>query len=178
MKDARDKRDGDRKLLLDGIDPATAKRERKRAAEVEARGRFDVLATELLEKNRLEGRVEQTLKKKAWLLDMANRDLGGRPVMEISASEVLAVLKKQERAGNLETASRLRTTIGEVFRYAIATGVTTNDPTISLKGALARKRVRSRSAITDNGSLGSGFLSHLHSLVVTMCQKHSLIKSP
>ena len=26
-------------------------------------------------------------------------------------------------------------------------------------------------------SLGSGFLSHLHSLVVTMCQKTSLIKS-
>ena len=121
LKDARDKRDRDRKLLLEGIDPATVKKERKRAAEVEARGRFDVLATELLEKNRLEGRAEQTLKKKAWLLDMANKDLGGRPVMEISASEVLAVLKKQEKAGNLETASRLRTTIGEVFRYAIAT---------------------------------------------------------
>ncbi len=154
LKEAREKRDRDRRLLLEGMDPATVKKERKRAAEVEARGRFDVLAAELLEKNRLEGRAEQTVKKKAWLLDMANKDLAGRPVMEISATEVLAVLKRQERAGNLETASRLRTTIGEVFRYAIASGITTNDPTIPLKGALARKRVRSRAAITDKDRLG------------------------
>ncbi|TMV10023.1 DUF4102 domain-containing protein [Ruegeria sediminis] len=154
LKEARDKRDRDRKLLLEGIDPSTVKKERKRAAEVEARGRFDVLAAELLEKNRLEGRAEQTVKKKAWLLGMANKDLEGRPIMEITSSEVLAVLKRQEKTGNLETASRLRTTIGEVFRYAIASGITTNDPTIPLKGALVRKRVKSRSAITDKDRLG------------------------
>lgn len=154
LKEARDKRDRDRKLLLDGIDPATVKKERKRAAEVSTRGRFDVLAAELLEKNRLEGRAEQTLKKKSWLIEMAQKDLGDRPIMEISPSEVLAVLKKQEKIGNLETASRLRTTIGEVFRYAIASGITTNDPTVPLKGALVRKQVTSRAAITDKERLG------------------------
>ncbi|KUJ76294.1 integrase [Ruegeria marisrubri] len=154
LREAREKRDRDRKLLLEGIDPSTVKKERKRAAEVEARGCFDVLAGELLEKNRLEGRAEQTVKKKAWLLEIANKDLAGRPIMEITPSEVLAVLKKQEKIGNLETASRLRTTIGEVFRYAIASGITTNDPTIPLKGALARRRVQSRAAITDKERLG------------------------
>jgi hypothetical protein len=128
LKEARDKRDRDRKLLVEGIDPATVKRERKRAAEIAQRGRFDILAAELLEKNRLEGRSEQTLKKKAWLVEMATADLGDRSVMEITPSEVLAALKKQEKLGNLETASRLRTTIGEVFRYAIASGITNNDP--------------------------------------------------
>ncbi|MEQ3725843.1 MAG: Arm DNA-binding domain-containing protein, partial [Tateyamaria sp.] len=154
LKEAREKRDRDRKLLLEGIDPSTVKKERKLAAEIDARGRFDVLAGELLEKNRLEGRAENTLKKKSWLIEMANKDLGKRPIMEITPSEVLVVLKKQEKAGNLETASRLRTTIGEVFRYAIASGITTNDPTIPLKGALVRKRVQSRAAITDPVRLG------------------------
>lgn len=154
LKDAREKRDRDRRLILEGIDPSTVKRERKRASEVARRGRFDVLANELLEKNRIEGRAEQTLKKKSWLIDMAIKDLGDMSVLEITSSDVLAVLKKQERVGNIETASRLRTTIGEVFRYAIASGLTSNDPTIALKGALVRKRVRSRSAITDPKRLG------------------------
>lgn len=154
LRDARDKRDRDRRLLLEGIDPATVKKERKRAAEVAARGRFDTLAGELLEKNRIEGRADQTIKKKSWLIDMANKDLGDRPIMEISPSEILAVLKKQEKVGNIETASRLRTTIGEVFRYAIASGITSNDPTSSLKGALVRKKVTSRAAITDKARLG------------------------
>jgi len=154
LKEARDKRDRDKKLLLEGIDPGSVKKERKLAAEIAARGRFEVLAEELLDKNKREGKAEQTIKKKSWLLDMANEKLGKRPIMEITPSEVLAVLKKQEQAGNLETASRLRSTIGEVFRYAIATGVTVNDPTVALKGALVRKRVKSRSAITDKKQLG------------------------
>jgi integrase len=154
LKDARDKRDRDRRLLLEGIDPATVKQERKRISEIARRGRFDVLAAELLEKNRREGRAEQTLKKKTWLIEMANQDLADRPIMEITPSEVLAVLRKQEVIGNVETAGRLRSTIGEVFRYAIASGLTTNDPTLPLKGALVRKRVTPRAAVTDREQLG------------------------
>lgn len=154
LKEARDKRDRDRKLLLDGVDPSRVKQQRKRAAEVEARCRFEVLAAELLEKNRQEGRAEQTLKKKAWLMEMANAEIGKRSIVEITPAEVLSVLKRQERLGNIETASRLRTTIGEVFRYAIASGMTAEDPTVSLKGALVRKQVQSRAAITDKKRLG------------------------
>lgn len=154
LKDAREKRDRDRRLLLEGVDPARVKQERKRADDIAARGRFEVLAAELLDKNKREGRAEQTLKKKAWLIDMANKDLGKRPIMEITPGEVLAVIKKQEQVGNIETAGRLRTTIGEVFRYAIASGITTEDPTVSLKGALVRKRVQSRAAITEGKRLG------------------------
>lgn len=154
LKEAREKRDRDRRLLLEGVDPARVKQERKRANAIASRGRFEILAAELLDKNKREGRAEQTLKKKAWLIDMANKDIGKRPVMEVTPSEVLAILKKQEKLGNIETASRLRTTIGEVFRYAIASGITAEDPTVALKGALVRKQVRSRSAITHETRLG------------------------
>jgi integrase len=155
LKDARDKRDRDRRLLLEGIDPGTVKKERKRASEVARRGRFDLLAAELLDKNRREGRAEQTLKKKSWLIDLANRDLGDLSVIEITPTDVLKTIKKQEALGNIETAGRLRTTIGEVFRYAIATGLTTNDPTVSLKGALVRKRTKHRAAVTNKDDLGN-----------------------
>ncbi len=154
LKEAREKRDRDRRLLLEGVDPARVKQERKRADVVASRGRFEILAAELLDKNRREGKADQTLKKKAWLIDMANKDIGKRPVMEVTPSEVLSVLKKQERLGNIETASRLRSTIGEVFRFAIASGITAEDPTIVLRGALVRKRVRSRAATTDGARFG------------------------
>ena len=154
LKEAREKRDRDKKLLIEGIDPSAVKKERKLATLVAERGRFDCVAAELLEKNRLEGRAEKTIKKKAWLIDIANKDLGERSIVEITAGEVLAALKKQEKLGNLETASRLRTTIGEVFRYAVASGLATNDPTQALKGALIRKQVQSRAAITDRKRLG------------------------
>ncbi|MFX0545528.1 tyrosine-type recombinase/integrase [Roseovarius sp. S1116L3] len=137
LKDARDKCDRGRRLLLEGIDPANVKKERKRAAQVAQRGRFDFLAAELLEKNRQEGRAETTMNKKSWLMDIANKDLGDRAVIEITPSDFLAVLKKQEKGGKIETASRLRTTIGEVFRNAIASGITENDPTLPLKSLTA-----------------------------------------
>ena len=73
LKEARDKRDRDKKLLLEGIDPASVKKERKLAAEIAARGRFEVLAEELLDKNRREGKAEQTIKKKSSLNSKAHQ---------------------------------------------------------------------------------------------------------
>jgi integrase len=52
---------------------------------------------------------------------------------------------------------RLRATIGQVFRFAIATARAVNDPTIALRGALLPPKVKHRSAILDPIELG-GFL--------------------
>lgn len=54
----------------------------------------------------------------------------------------------------METARRLRSTIGSVFRYAMATARAESDPTIALKGALIVPRVASHAAITDPDALG------------------------
>lgn len=48
----------------------------------------------------------------------------------------------------------MRSIIGEVFRYAIATGRALNDPTFSLRGALIAPTVRHRSAILDPKEVG------------------------
>jgi len=44
--------------------------------------------------------------------------------------------------------------IGAVFRYAIATGRATTDPTYALRGALTAPVVRHRAAITDPSAFG------------------------
>ena len=80
--------------------------------------------------------------------------LGSRPIHEISAREVLTVLKEVEARGTYETARKLRTAIGDVFRFAIATARADNDPTIALRGALVTPTVSPRAAIVAPKALG------------------------
>ena len=59
-----------------------------------------------------------------------------------------------ESRGRLETARRLRATIGEVFRFAVATGRAEGDPTGALKGAIAAPIVNQRAAIIEPKAFG------------------------
>jgi integrase len=74
---------------------------------------------------------------------------------EITAREILGVLKSVEGRGRYETAGRLRATIGEVFRYAVATGRADADPTGALKGALTAPTVEHRAAIVEPKAFGA-----------------------
>lgn len=71
------------------------------------------------------------------------------PITGITPHDVLAVLRLVEARGNYETAKRLRTTIGEVFRYAVATLRADTDPTPVLRGALVSPKVRHMPAIVE-----------------------------
>lgn len=61
----------------------------------------------------------------------------------------------RRQRGRLETARRLRSTIGGVFRYAIATARAETDPTTALRGALTTPTVTPRAAVTDGVALGA-----------------------
>jgi integrase len=155
LAEARQRREAERSLLRDGKDPMVEKRTEKLARAIAAGNTFAAVADELLAKMAREGRAETTLKKTKWLFDFARPLIGNRPIGEISAAEVLAVLRKVEVRGRLETARRLRSTIGTVFRYAIATARADNDPTFALRGALTTPKVRPRAAVTDPKAVGA-----------------------
>jgi hypothetical protein len=90
---------------------------RRKGCDQPARGNsFRVVAEELLDKMRREGRAPATLTKTEWLLEFAYDVIGDRPVAKITAPELLAVLRKIEARGTYETARRLRSTCGMVFR--------------------------------------------------------------
>jgi hypothetical protein len=108
-----------------------------------------------LEKKRREGKSETTVSKAVWLFDLATPALGPRPIAEITAPEVLAVLRQVESAGRLETARRLRAIIGQAFRFAVATGRAMSDPTSALRGALTAPVVQHRAAIIDPAPFGA-----------------------
>jgi integrase len=129
-----------------------------------------MVADELLEKLRLEQKVEGTLEKRRWLLKELAGPLANRPVASISPAEVLAVLRDVEARGHLETARRLRASIGQVMRLAVATNRATIDPTPALRGAIASPRVTHRAAITDRAGAGRLMLAvESYDRVVTRC---------
>lgn len=49
-------------------------------------------------------------------------DLGRKPISEITAPEILAVIRKVEARGALDVSRRLKQSISQVFRFAIASG--------------------------------------------------------
>jgi integrase len=157
---AREKRDEAKALLADGVDPSAHKREQKREAELTSSNTFRLIAEEYVAKLKREGRADATLSKTEWLLGFAYAEIGDRPVTEIKPADVLAVLRRVEGRGTHETARRLRSTIGTIFRYAVAIARAENDPTFALRGALTAPTVKHRAAITDPKQL-SAFLRSL-----------------
>ncbi|MBY0613381.1 MAG: tyrosine-type recombinase/integrase [Beijerinckiaceae bacterium] len=143
-----------RQLLLDGKDPVQEKAVKKLTRLVSAANTYALIAEELIDKKRLEGKSPATLGKIRWLHGIAISAIGNRPITEITAPEILAILKKVESREQLETAKRLRGVIGEVFRYAMATARAVADPTSALRGAIRLPKPKHFAAITDPREFG------------------------
>jgi integrase len=154
LAQARQIRDEARANMARGVDPGELKQEKKRARRIARERSFASISDMFLEKSRKEGRATATLAKTEWLLGIAQDSFGSLPIDEVSAPVILECLRKVESRGNLETARRLRSKIGAVFRYAIANGLADVDPTLALKGAIAAPQVTSRAALTDPLALG------------------------
>jgi integrase len=136
LKDAREKRDEHRKLLAAGVDPGTHRKAAKLAGAERAGNSFEVVAREWFAKQKPNWAENHSIK----IIQRLERDvfpwLGARPVAEVTAPELLQVLRRVE-ARALETAHRALQNCGQVFRYAVATGRAPRDPTPDLRGALA-----------------------------------------
>jgi integrase len=147
LKAARQKRDDARTQLAAGIDPGEARKAEKLAqAGAET---FEAIAREWHAKfspgwvgshgDRILRRLENDIFP--WL--------GKRPIAEIKAPELLAVLRRIESRGALETTHRAMQNCGQVFRYAVATGRAERDPTGDLRGALPPPKEKHHASIID-----------------------------
>jgi integrase len=147
LKNARDAREAARKTLANGQDPSEVKKAAKARQTEERANTFATVAGELADKKRRDKKAAATVRKFEWFMSFAFPALGSRPIRDITAREILVVLKEVEARGIHETARKLRTAIGDVFRYAIATARAENDPTTALRGALVTPTVTPRAAI-------------------------------
>ena len=137
-----------RRLLDAGKDPA-AQNEAKRAARSNT---FAGLAQEWLGKQNL---ADVTRRKAEWLFSLVTPAIGESPIAELEAPDVLEALRPIESKGLHETAQRAKQRIGQVFRYAVATGRARHDPTGALRGALKAPDVKHRAALIEPRKVGA-----------------------
>ena len=154
LAEARERRDAARKLLSNGSDPSMERRLEKISAAAGGNS-FREVAEELLEKRGREGLAAITLTKNRWLLVPAYEAFGDRPIGHVTAPELLHALRKFEVRGRYDSARRLRTVAGMVFRYAIATGRAARDISMDLRGALITPKAKHRAAITEPAEVGA-----------------------
>ena len=143
LKAARTKRTEVRAALEAGENPADA----RRAERANSANTFETIAREWLAKQPF---APKTMAKAVWTFeDLLFPYIGSRPVTALTPPELLEVFRRLERRGKHETAHRSKQRVGQVLRYAIATGRAERDPTADLRGALAPIKVTNRAAVTD-----------------------------
>ena len=153
LSGARDKADEIRKQVVNGVDPGAERKNAKQAQTGE--GSFEAIAREwhgkfsptwaVSHSKKLIGRME--LYVFPWI--------GKRPVDEISAQELLKVLRHIEEKGHLETAHRVRQVCSQVFRYAVQTGRAERDCAADLKGAIPPATEKRFAAIIEPKEIGN-----------------------
>jgi integrase len=160
LKEAREKTFEARVKIHNGIDPMAEKKAEKEArieAEVEEANNFEAIAREWFEKfSKSNGWAENHSSK---ILGRLEKDvlpwIGKRPIRDITAPELLAVMRRIEARGALETAHRALSECGRIFRYAVASGLAERDPSGDLKGALPPYRKDKHfAAVTDPKLVG------------------------
>jgi len=149
LKDARLKRDAARKLLADGVDPSEHRKASKAAKVERSANSFEVIAREWFAKHRDTWAASHADKIIARLENDVFPWLGGKAIAEITAPNVLEVLRRIEKRGTLDTAHRAKGNISQVMRYAIATGRAERDPCPDLRGALPPVKESNFASITE-----------------------------
>lgn len=133
LAEARDKRDDYRRQIRQGIDPIEYKRLAKAARQVARENTFKAAADAWF--------VTWSLARSVRHADYVRRRLetdvfpiiGKRPVADITAPEIVMMLKKIEQRGALDIAKRAYQTTGQIFRYAIAHGLCERNPAADIK---------------------------------------------
>jgi integrase len=148
LAEARVRKGEARKQLAHGVDPGALRKAQKQA-DTEETETFEVIAREWHTKFT----PTWTTGHADTIMSRLERDLfpwiGKCPIAGIKATDLLAVLHRVESRGALESAHRIRTIAGQVFRYAVSTGRAERDPSGDLKGALPQPGEKHHAAITD-----------------------------
>jgi integrase len=154
LKDARERRDTARKLLANDIDPGENRKAQKAAVNEQAANSFEIICREWLLNKR--SNIEEAQYKKA--LARLEKDvfpwMGSKPISDITAPDVLAVLRRIDARGARYTAHKAKSEISQCFRYAIATGRADRDPCPDLRGAIPSPKETHFAAITEPAKVG------------------------
>lgn len=141
LAEAREERAKAKKLLQQDIDPSAQRREEKRLKKRNSDNTFKAIALEWFNiksedwSKSYQGKIMKGLELNVFPY------IGNRPIAEIDPPELLEeVLRRIERRGSYDIASRTSQICGQIFRYGIQTGRCKWDISKDLRGALKTKK--------------------------------------
>ncbi len=149
LKDARAERDRLKDLINQGINPSAQRKAEKATPYGYHPNCFEFVAREWYNEyknmwNKSHGeRIIRRLEKDVfpWV--------GKRNIAEITAPELLSVIRRVKDRGVLETAHRALGNCGQVFRYGVQTGKCLRDVTYDLRGALPQPTTKHMASLTE-----------------------------
>ncbi len=136
LKEARQRRDDNRRLMGESIDPSAERKASKLRQQRAAENSFEAVTREWYAKQLhtwVPKHADDVLRR---FEVNAFPFIGARPIAEIEAPELLEMTRKIEKRGAHDLAHRLMQACGQVFRYGIAAGVCRRDVAADLRGAL------------------------------------------
>ncbi|GJI88748.1 tyrosine-type recombinase/integrase [Duganella hordei] len=146
---ARLKRANAKTQLADGIDPGIARREDKLRRSEIANQTFGKVALSWLSKTEADRAASTQEKISGWIHKNLLPYLGALPISSLRPRDILVTVQRMEARGAVESAHRVRQVCGQIFRFAVASGIVERDVSADLKGALAAPKKTNYAAITD-----------------------------
>lgn len=146
---ARKARDDAKRLLATGVDPSQERQEQRDRAITDDKQTFACVAKEWLERQAIVMAPPTHTRAKQILDDYVLPMIGKKPVGKVTAPDVLSILTPLEQAEKYNTVQRTRHRIGQILRYADATGRYTRDVTASLRGILISPPESNYPAVTS-----------------------------
>lgn len=143
LKEARSRRDEAREDIARGVDPRESRKEKK-AGLIEAGGRtFRRVYDEWLAFRK--GSISPgTYRIISNLMELdVLPTFGGRQIDTIKRADVISLIRRIEKRGSIVTAVKVRQRMGQVFSYAIATGLIESNPTAEMH-AVTEKGAQNR----------------------------------
>ena len=153
LAQARERREEARKLLANDVDPSDNRKAVKSAKSELLANSFETIAREW-HKHML-GKKEWSTEHATTILNRLEQDIfpwiGKKPITEVTAKEIKAILDRIRSRGVIETTRRALTIMGQVYRYAIMTDKAEYDISAGFRGylpATSKTRVHMAS-VTD-----------------------------
>lgn len=128
---ARERREDARRQLANGIDPAAHKQAEKRAQAAHVH-RFEELAREWHAYNSPRWAPSTAAKAMQYLEADILPALGQRALDEITRPDLVALVRKVEKRGAFNVATKIRQWLSQIFRYGLAKGAVEANPATDL----------------------------------------------
>lgn len=136
LSEARQKHAKLKELLARGVDPSVQRKTERQQANSAAQNSFHAIALEWHKKQSHTWVASHSRDVLRRLEINAFPFIGGLPIDTIDAPKLLSMCRVIEQRGAYDLAHRVLGVCGQVFRFGIASGRCTRDPSADLRGAL------------------------------------------